>query len=206
MDGNNRWSKKYSHSKYYSYKRGAEKLLRLSNHVFDNSNIKYISAFALSKNNLSRTPNLIDTIKKVLYDSLIDYESDELNYNINFIGDFNFLDKKTRDKLDFINKKKNFSKKLIIYLNYGGREDIEQAFIKSKKSNQKFNNYLLTSGYPDPQLLIRTGGYRRLSNFMLYQLAFTELFFLNKLWPDLNNNDLDNIFIKFHKIKRKFGK
>ena len=136
MDGNNRWSKKYSHSKYYSYKRGAEKLLRLSNHVFDNSNIKYIS-FALSKNNLSRTPNLIDTIKKILYDSLIDYESDELNYNINFIGDFNFLDKKTRDKLDLLIKK-NFQK-LIIYLNYGGREDIEQAFIKSKKSNQKFN-------------------------------------------------------------------
>lgn len=206
MDGNNRWSKKNSYSKYDSYKHGAEKLLKLSSHVFTNTKIKYISAFALSKNNLSRTSNMINTIKKVLYDSLVDFENNELKYNIYFIGDFDFLDKITKKKIELINEKKNFSKILIIYLNYGGREDIEQASRKSKKVNQKLNKNLLTSEFPDPQILIRTGGYKRISNFMLYQIAFTELFFLNKLWSDLKIKDLDNIFVKYHNIKRKFGK
>ena len=103
-----------------------------------------------------------------------------------------------------INKKNIFKKKLILYLNYGGKEDIEQA-AKSNLYNSVEKN-LLSRGFPDPEVLIRTGGFNRLSNFLLYQISFTELFFLKKLWPDLNSTDIKKIISNYRKIKRKFGK
>ena len=90
-------------------------------------------------------------------------------------------------------------------MNYGGREDIQQASY-SCKQKKNFKNYLLTKNLPDPDLLIRTGGFKRISNFMLYQIAFTELYFLNKLWPDFNKTDLKKIISNYYKIDRKFGK
>ena len=205
MDGNNRWSIKRELSKYDSYKRGASKLVSLSNYIFKYTETNTISAFALSKDNLQRSSKILNVIKKILFQSLSQFENNKRNYDLVFIGDFNFLEDKIKKKIYSINKKQIFKKKLLIYLNYGGREDIQQA---AKKFNNKnnFENNLLTSKYSEPDLLIRTGGYRRISNFLLYQLAFTELFFLNKLWPDLSNADIKKIISQFNKIERKFGK
>ena len=206
MDGNNRWSKKKSLSKFNAYKKGAENLIKLSHFLFDNTEAKFISAFALSKNNLDRSSSVLNIIKKVLKNSLKQLNENELNFDIHFLGKFDFLDKETQDfitKLNYINK---FHQKLFIYINYGGREDLENAAInlKSKKSNLKDN--LITSNLPDPDILIRTGGFHRISNFLLYEIAFTDFFFLNKLWPDLSNADLRKILKNYSAIERKFGR
>ena len=205
MDGNNRWSKKRDLSKYESYKRGASKLVSLSNYIFKYTEINTVSAFALSKNNLQRSSKILNIIKKILFESLIQFENYKKNYDLVFIGDFDFLEEKIRKKIDSINKKQIFKKKLIIYLNYGGREDIQQA-AKNFNNKNNFESNLLTFKYSEPDILVRTGGYRRISNFLLYQIAFTELFFLNKLWPDISNTDIKKIILQFNKIERKFGK
>ena len=205
MDGNNRWSKKKSFSKYDSYKRGAAKLISLSNDIFLNTKVDTISAFALSKNNLQRSPNILKVIKKILFESLIEFEKNKKNYDLVFIGDFDFLEKKIKNKIDMINNNQLLKKKLVIFLNYGGREDIQQAS-KLNKNKNTFEKNLLTFNFSYPDILIRTGGFKRISNFLLYQLAFTELFFMNKLWPDISNADIKKIISQFNKIERKFGK
>lgn len=204
MDGNNRWSRKSSLSKYDGYKNGAKKLISLTNFIFANTNVNFISAFALSKNNLQRSSGVLKIIKKVLLETLKDYDNKRINYDLFFIGDFNFLELNVKKKILSINKNDLFKKKLIIYLNYGGREDIQQA----AKSNikKKFETNLLSNKFSDPDILIRTGGFKRISNFLLYQLAFTEFFFLKKLWPDLLPRDIKKIINQFNEIERKFGK
>ena len=101
------------------------------------------------------------------------------------------------------------SKKILVNLaiNYGSRDEIVLALNKTKKKISKKNieKNLYTKGLPDPDILIRTGGYKRLSNFLLWQLAYTELFFLDKLWPDFNSQDLKKVILKFKKIKRNYG-
>ena len=108
--------------------------------------------------------------------------------------------------------KKNNAITINLALNYGSKEEIVDVcrkfvFEKNKKINVKnFQKKLYTKGMPDPDILIRTGGTKRLSNFLLWQLAYTEIFFIDKLWPDFNENDYNKIISKFHKIKRNFGK
>ena len=205
MDGNNRWSKKNSYSKYASYKLGANKLISISDYIFSNTNVNIISAFALSKNNLQRSSTIIKVIKNILYETLMQYENNKKNYDLIFIGDFDFLESKIKKKILSINEENFFKKKLVIYLNYGGKEDIHQAF-KLSKNIRNFEKKLLGNRFSDPDILIRTGGFKRISNFILYQLAFTELFFLKKFWPDLSNTDIKKIILQFNKIERKFGK
>ena len=205
MDGNNRWAKKKSINKFNAYKKGSEKLIKLSSFIFNKYGVKNISAFALSSNNLKRSNYIINTIKKVLHTSLSELENYKINFNIRIIGNFNFLDKETINKILKINNNSLFNKNLYIFLNYGGREDIHQASRKMKKSDH-FPDNLLTKNIPDPDILIRSGGYSRLSNFMLYQLSFTELFFIKKLWPDITNKEIVKIIEKYHSIDRKFGK
>ena len=206
MDGNNRWSKKKSLSKLNAYKKGAENLIKLSHYLFNNTEAKYISAFALSKNNLERPTSVLNIIKKVLKNSLKQINDNKLNFDIHFLGKFDFLDKETQNFITKFNQSDNFYKKLFIYINYGGREDLENAAnnLKKKKSNLKSN--LITSHLPDPDILIRTGGFRRISNFLLYEIAFTDFFFLDKLWPDLSNADLRKIIKNYSSIERKFGR
>tara|TARA_X000000950_G_scaffold255913_1_gene320970 strand:+ start:1600 stop:2244 length:645 start_codon:yes stop_codon:yes gene_type:complete len=213
MDGNNRWSKKNKKSKFNAYKTGSNNLIDLSNYIFENTNSNYVSAFALSKNNLNRSKNLISTLKKVLLEFIekkINYEF-RIKFNVKFIGDKSFLSSEIIKKIKEIeNTKANSSKFLLIYINYSGKEDIIQAAqnycLNNKNNNKvKFEDFLLTKDIPDPDILIRTGGYKRLSDFLLYQTTFTEFFFLNKLWPELTKNDLSKIFAKYYSIERKFG-
>ena len=206
MDGNNRWSKRNKIDKYNSYKKGANNLLNLTNYIFTNTKSSYVSAFALSKNNLNRSKNLINILKYLLLefvDKLITKEI-KFKFKIKFIGDRRFLNTELNKKIDQLENLHKQSKKcLIIFINYGGKSDIQQAsynyylYHKSKKRGLKFENFLLTKKFPDPDLLIRTGGFSRISDFLTYQISFTELFFIKKLWPDFNNRDLSKILNKY---------
>lgn len=205
MDGNNRWSKKNSLSFTEGYKKGANKLLSISNYIFKEYSVNYISAFALSKNNLSRPKNILNSIKNVLDKSLNDLDEYNLEFDIQFIGDFNFLSDSIKKKILAINKKKKFKKKLVIFLNYSGKDEIINASKYTNSDQQSFEKNLYTKSLPDPDILIRSGGFSRLSNFMLYQLAFTELFFSKKLWPEIQPYDIKKIISKYNLIDRKFG-
>tara|TARA_B100000989_G_C19512398_1_gene459801 strand:+ start:666 stop:1304 length:639 start_codon:yes stop_codon:yes gene_type:complete len=211
MDGNNRWSKKNSISKYESYKKGAEKLIEVSNFIFNNYNINYVSAFALSKHNFKRGSVLIDIIKNVLIDFLEpSNETNNFKFRVLFKGNLNFLPSKIVERLKkFQNNNLKSKKTLIIYLNYSGKEDITNALKTLSLSNnlniKNLDNHLSSAGIKDPDILIRTGGFQRISDFMLYQISFTELFFTSKLWPSIKNKDITKFIEKFNKIDRKFG-
>ena len=210
MDGNNRWSKKKNLTKFKGYKEGSKTLINLSNYIFKNTDAKFISAFALSKNNLNRSKNLITTLKKVLLEFLNKKINKEIenSFKIKFIGDRNFLNREINKKIDQVERlEQNSLKSLLIYINYSGKDDIKQAAERYciDKNKTKFEDYLLTKNIPDPDLLIRTGSYKRLSDFLIYQSTFTEFFFINKLWPDMTYRDLTKILSKYYSLERKFG-
>lgn len=205
MDGNNRWSKKKSLNKYDAYKIGANKLFKIVDFLFNNTKVNTISAFALSVNNFKRTNSTINIIKKLIQESLDELKEKRIQYDIQFIGDINFLNSDIVKSINHTNKNLKFKKKLVIFLNYGGKEDIEKASFKVNKNSNDFRNNISTRFISDPDILIRTGGYQRISNFLLYELSFTELFFLKKLWPDISNSDLLKIINNYNLIKRNFG-
>ena len=180
MDGNNRWSIKKKISKYQAYKAGAYNILKIANYLFTSTNTKYISCFALSVNNLKREKKIIDILLRVLEDFLNEEIKSKVEYDIEYIGDISFLPFNLKKKLNKYDENNN-NKKLIIFFNYGGVEDIRNsasAYKLNKIKKLKFDDFIATKNLPDPDILIRTGGYKRLSNFNLYQLSFTELFFL----------------------------
>ena len=204
MDGNKRWSKKNNEKPYKSYLKGADNLINLTKYLFDKYNIDYVSAFALSSHNLKRsktTMKMIITILDKYLDKIIIYNK-KYNFNIRFIGDFNFLDERIKNKVLTINSNQiKEYKTLVIAINYSGQKDIENS-----AGSDDFHRNISTVGVPDPDILIRTGGYNRLSDFFLYQCSFTELFFVKTLWPDFSTNKLKNIISKYLIIERKFGK
>ena len=209
MDGNNRWSLKNKRSKYDSYKNGAKKLLEITKFIFDNYDINYVSAFALSKHNFKRGSSIINIIQKVLKDFL-NQNPNKNNFRFSFRGDLTFLPKKIFKGIKDLEKVNMKSKKqLIIYLNYSGKEDIISA-AKSLKNSNKFNGKiysktLKSSNIPDPDMLIRSGGFQRLSDFLLYQISFTDFFFTKTLWPDMKKSQIEKYINQFKNIERKFG-
>ena len=210
MDGNNRWSKKNKLSLFNGYNYGADRLFKLTEYIFDTYDVNHISAFALSKNNLNRKKSIVSALNKTLSYFIKQFSSkNTVNFSISFKGDLKFLDKKQQASLKYIESLNKDSKhKLHIFLNYSGRIDILNAakIISLKKYHTlNFEDLLMTKKIPNPDLLIRTGGFSRISDFMLYQLAFTELFFVKKLWPDLSRNDIKKIIDSYLKIERKFG-
>jgi undecaprenyl diphosphate synthase len=211
MDGNNRWSKKNNLDISTSYRKGAINLIKIANHCFFNRNIQYVSAFALSSHNLFRSKKLISGIFIILNSYLDDFllNNERYKFNIRFIGNLDIFEKKIKDKIISVNNNNAYSKTLIIALNYSGTDDILNAsllFNKNINKKLKFNDFLYTANYPNPDLLIRTGGYQRISDFFLFQIIFTELFFSKLLWPNFKIKSLDIIINKFIKIERKFGK
>ena len=210
MDGNNRWSKKKNISILNSYSKGAENLIKLANFIFQNTNINTISAFALSSKNLNRPKKTLDIIVKVLNKFLDKSLKDSQHkFSYKFKGDLNFLDKSIKSKIKKVEDlTKNNSKSLIILLNYSGQTDLIESFIKINKQHLPINKSNIQNNLEvseEPDILIRTGGFQRISDFFLFNISFTELFFINKLWPDFNTKDFSNILNKYQKIERKFG-
>lgn len=213
MDGNNRWATKNNKKNFYSYSLGANNIIKLSNYIFSKTETKYISAFALSSSNLKRPQKIINSLKKILLNFLNnEITKNEIGFRIKFIGDLSFLDKEILRKIKLIEKRNPVSGNILsIFLNYSGRQDVIQAFSTIKKlslnnlNDELLKKCLLTNELPDPDILIRTGGFQRISDFMLYQLSFTEFFFLKKLWNDFSTSDISKIITKYKKINRKFG-
>ena len=210
MDGNNRWSIKNKVSKFEGYRAGSKNLLNIAEYLFENYSLNFVSAFALSSNNLKRDRKSLQILKKV-YEFFLDDLSKvtQKNYSVDIIGDLSFLDKRVLLRThDYIKNQNKLNNRLILFINYGGQDDIENAnkfIINNKVRNSKITNFLSTNSFPNPDILFRSGGFQRLSNFMLYEIAFTELFFSKKLWPDIKKSDLKRIIKNYNHIERKFG-
>ena len=216
LDGNKRWASKNNRSVMEGYNRGLDKI-RIIMQANLEKKIPYLTLFTLSSENLLR--NTINNIFKIILDNFEKFLYEIIDKNkikIRIIGRRNNLPKKI---INIINKCENLTsnnKELTLNLafNYGFKNEISdviQKIIKSKKlinpyDLSEINNLFYLGDIPDPDILIRTGGKKRLSNFLLWQMAYTEIFFIDKMWPDFNKNDLKKILNKFRNIKRNFGK
>ena len=214
MDGNGRWGLKKKKSRNFGHKQGLQTVEIILKKTIEKK-IPYLTLFSFSTENWKRPRGEI----KFLLNLIRNYFNKHLDkvikqgVRIRIVGQIN---KFPKDVKKILNKVQNKTKKnnkinVILALNYGSRDEILYAIknmLKKKlKINQSnFENQLYTLNVPDPDILIRTGGTRRLSNFLLWQLSYAEIFFINKLWPDFNGNDFNKIISKFHKIKRNFGK
>ena len=214
MDGNGRWGLKKKKSRNYGHLHG----IKTVETVIKSSLIKKISHLTLytfSTENWQRPDSeinfLFDLIRKSLKRKI--QKIIKQGIKVNIIGQRKGLPKDIVDIVKLIEKKTVKNKKITLNLalNYGSKEEIINAFsnlISKKKKEININNFekeLYTRNIPDPEILIRTGGTKRLSNFLLWQLAYTEIFFIDKLWPDFNENDFNEIIKKFYNIKRNFG-
>ena len=213
MDGNGRWGLKNKNSRNAGHKEGIKVVEKVINYSIG-KRIKYLTLFAFSTENWKRPKAEINFLFDLL-EVFIKKKLTELNKNnirIKIIGNKN-LTKKLNKLLNIVEKKtaKNSNIQVNLALDYGSRNEIilaiKKMFKKNIKINEKnFENHLFTKNIPNPDILIRTGNTKRLSNFLLWQISYSEIFFEKKLWPDFNENDFEKIILKYQKIKRNFGK
>ena len=213
MDGNGRWGLRYKNSRNAGHKAGLKTVEKIIKETIRNK-IKYLTLYAFSTENWRRPKKEIDYLFSLL-DNFLSNKIKELNEKkIKFfvIGKKRF-NKNLNNLLDYSEKLTSNNKKLQINLalNYGSKSEIIYALNCLKKKKLKINEKnisknLYTQKIPDPDILIRTGNRKRLSNFLLWQLAYSEIFFEKKLWPDFNENDYNKIIKKFKNVKRNFGK
>lgn len=220
MDGNRRWALKNNMPTSYGHKEGALRVIDLVRNSVD-LGIRYLSIYAFSTENWRRDKKEVDYLMNLLVDFVVK-ELDYLNENnvkITLMGNIEDLPEKTKKevKRSIELTKKNNKLHLNIALSYGSRKEIITAIkdlIIDYENNkieideideESFKSYLFTSDMPDPDLLIRTSGEIRLSNFLLYQLAYTELYFTDKMWPDFKKEDLLEAIYNFQNRKRRYG-
>ena len=213
MDGNGRWGIKKKNSRNAGHKAG---LITVESVIKEciKKNIRYLTLYTFSTENWKRPQNeinflfnLLENFLKTKIDILI-----KKNIKLKFIGEINKLPSKLKKLIKSSEKKtsKNLDLQINVALNYGSKSEIINSIKIINKKKIKFNEKninknLFTKDIPDPDILIRTGNTQRLSNFMLWQMAYTEIFFEKKLWPDFNLRDLRKIISKFKLIKRNFG-
>ncbi len=212
MDGNGRWGLKYKNSRKAGHKAGLKIVEKIIKETVKNK-IKYLTLYAFSTENWKRPKNEVNYLFNLLENFLITRIEDlnKQKIKLKILGIKNFS-KKLNNLLNYSEKKtsKNSRLQINLALNYGSKKELINAFRSVSKAkvfvNEKnFTNYLQTKNIPDPDILIRTGNTRRLSNFLLWQLAYSEIFFEKKLWPAFNEKDYNRIINKFKKIKRNFG-
>ena len=212
MDGNGRWGLRNKNSRNAGHKKGLDIVERIIKESAKQK-IKYLTLFAFSTENWKRPKKEITYLLNLLENFLINKIDDlnKQNIKLKIIGVKNFS-KKLNSLLSLSEKKtfKNTRIQINLALNYGSKFELLNAFKKLKKNNEKISEknlkkYLQTQNIPDPEILIRTGNTKRLSNFLLWQLAYTEIFFEKKLWPDFNKKDFIRIIKNYKKIKRNFG-
>ena len=213
MDGNGRWGVKHKQSRNAGHRAGLNTVDLIINHCI-NHKIKFLTLYTFSSENWKRPKNEIVFLFKLLENFLQKKISKiiEKDIKLKFIGELNKLPTKLQ-KLIKLSEKKTFNKKTLqvnIALNYGSKIELINTIkkIKQKKitiNEKNIDNNLYTKHLPNPDILIRTGNTHRLSNFLLWQLSYTEIFFEKKLWPDFKGKDFDKIMNKFKNIKRNFG-
>ena len=212
MDGNGRWGLKHKNIRNEGHKAGLDTVEKIIKESIKQK-IKYLTLYAFSTENWNRPRKEIKYLFNLLENFLLNKIEDLHNQNIklNIIGVKNFS-KKLNNLLTSSEKKtsKNTTLQINLALNYGSKLEIINAIKKLNKNNKKItelnlSKHLQTKNIPDPEILIRTGNTKRLSNFLLWQIAYAEIFFEKKLWPDFNEKDYVRIIKKFKNIKRNFG-
>lgn len=221
MDGNGRWAKKRGMPRTFGHKKGAENVVKITR-AMKESGVKYLTLYAFSTENWQRSKDEVDALMQLLNEYL-DKELKEImdnNVRIVFIGERYMLSDSIQAKMTFLEKEseKNTDLTLCIALSYGSRQEILSAVKKiaakvkegsmdiSQITQDAFSEELYTKEIPDPDVLIRTSGEQRISNYLLWQSAYTELFFTNTLWPDFGKNELWDIINKFNQRERRYGK
>ena len=214
MDGNGRWALSRRKSRNYGHKEGLKTIEKIVDYSIEKK-ISYLTLFTFSSENWDRPKNEVNFLFKLLenYFKRNLFKVIRNGIKVKIIGNKFKLEKNLRTIIKLAeNKTKNNNKISIqLALNYGSKNEIINSLRimnkkKQKITNKNFEKNLYTSGFPYPDILIRTGGQTRLSNFLLWQIAYTEIFFVNKMWPDFGKNDFQKILNKYKKIKRNFGK
>ncbi|MGM0496376.1 MAG: isoprenyl transferase [Bacteroidota bacterium] len=220
MDGNGRWAKKRGNRRIFGHQNGV-KSVRETVEASAELGINYLTLYAFSRENWSRPENEINALMNLLV-STIDKELDTLLKNdikLLTIGDLEGLPQKVQEKIQEIKNKTEHNKRLnlVLALNYSARwelmnamskfgKDIQQNRVSADVDITKFRKYITTGTIPDPDLLIRTSGEFRLSNFLLWQIAYTELYFTEILWPDFRKDNFYDAILDYQKRERRFGK
>ncbi len=216
LDGNRRWAKEHNLPSFEGHRRGFENIKTVASHAFD-SGLKVMSVFAFSTENWKRSSEevgyLMDLFKMVATKELKFLT--EKNIKLKISGDMSAFDSELQASLEkaLAETSKNTNGIFNICLNYGGREEIVQAVktivkqgIKAEEINQDLiQKYLYTADLPDPDLIIRTSGEQRLSGFLTWQSIYSELYFVNKHWPEFSKDDLDQALIAYAQRSRRFG-
>ena len=220
LDGNRRWARAQGKSSSYGHKEGAknlEKIVRYANKI----GLEYITVYAFSTENWKRAAEEVKALMMLLQNYLDDYSkrADTENIRVKILGDITALSEGMQKSINkcMERTKDNTGVTFNIALNYGGRDEIIRAVKKIAKdvkedkieiediTEEMVSNNLYTTGQPDPDLLIRTSGEIRLSNFLPWQLVYSEFLFVDKNWPDFTEDDLDNAILEYQKRTRKFG-
>jgi len=212
MDGNGRWGLKYKNSRNAGHKSGLNTVEKIIKETIKNK-ISYLTLFAFSTENWKRPKKEINYLFSLLENFLINRIEDlhKQNIKLKILGSKKFSPKLNKLLNNSERKTSNNTKLQInLALNYGSKSELIDAFKKMKKNKstiteKNLSRNLQTKNIPDPDLLIRTGNTKRLSNFLLWQLAYSEIFFEKKLWPDFNEKDYLRIINQFKKIKRNYG-
>ncbi len=212
MDGNGRWGQKRNKGRNFGHLNGVKTVKKIVESSI-NLKIPVLTFYVFSTENWRRPKTEINFLFKLL----VNYFREELNnvisngIKINIIGKLNNLPNTIRSSLKKTIELTKKNKQIIVNLaiNYGSKDEIIDSIKKIKKKNKinmnSLEKNLYTKNLPNPDILIRTGGRKRLSNFMLWQLAYTEIYFLDKLWPDFTKKDLKKIIKNFKEVKRNFG-
>ena len=215
LDGNKRWAKKNNFSSFVGYSKGFENIKNLVNFAL-NIKLKNLTLYALSSENFHRSS--LDLIYDIIYKNFSKYFEDlvvDNDVKIKIFGSRKNLPNKILDIFDNIEKLSlnNNTLNLNIAFNYGFKDEIKKVLKKVKynsleidlNSEQEIDKLFDIGKFPDPDILIRTGGYKRLSNFIMYNLTYTELFFTDTLWPDFSEKDFHDIINEYSNISRKYG-
>ena len=213
MDGNGRWALERKKSRNYGHQCGLKAIEKIVDYSIKKK-ISYLTLFTFSSENWKRPKKEVNFLFKLLenYFKKNLLKVIKSGIKVKIIGNRSKLASNLRKIIKLVENKTKKNKKILVQLalNYGSKQEIINSLKIVNKKKQKvtiknFEKTLYTSSFPDPDILIRTGGQRRLSNFLLWQIAYTEIFFVKKMWPDFNNNDFQKILNEFKKIKRNFG-
>lgn len=220
MDGNGRWAKKRFLPRNAGHAQGSKNVENICK-AADALGVEYLTVYALSTENWSRPESEINALLKLLRNYLKDCieTSKKNNMRVRVIGDVSVLEEDMQQQISEVERvsKENTGLNFQVAINYGGRDEIIRASrkiaedcmenkLKPEEINEKiFESYLDTKGIPEPELLIRTSGEQRLSNYLLWQLAYTEFYFTDALWPDFNEKELRKAITFYNSRERRFG-
>lgn len=225
MDGNGRWAREHGHERIYGHKKGVETVRRITEAAAE-AGVKYLSLYAFSEENWGRPKQEVDYLMHLMMDA-ISAKVEALISNgvrVHFLGNLGRLSSALRDAIDMLEKStaENTKLDLIIFISYSGKWDIFQAAkkfalqyagdpeglakLEAENDMSSLSKFLVTDGYPDPDLIIRTSGEERISNYLLWQGAYSELLFVKKMWPEFSKEDFLEALDEYAARDRRYGK